>query len=399
MVRHAPHERLVFAKQVEGSKRFERSVAVERLERFEPLAERKGGFDMEFNGLRIRLAANAVLVASVFLLSDSAFSQTPFYQGKTLTIVQGTEAGGSSDMMTKAMLPYLKKHIPGEPTVVSEYMPGGGGIKAANHVYKNARPDGLTIGRVGGGLVANAVLGEPGVLYDLNKLIYLGSPHSTYHWVFITRREANLKSIEALRSTPGIRVGAQAVGHSNYFVGRLFAYLIGFKDPKYVVGYGGTELDLALIRGELDGRINNADTLLTRNADLIAKKAIDIHVIMEVPKGLKQAGFDRLPEIEEFAKSERERKLLAMIRTFRQIGTPSILPPGTPPEQVKILRQAMAKMFSDPEFHKEYKKLVGEEPTPLLAEDMERAIKDLPRDPEIIDLFKKLNAAGAMPAR
>ena len=71
----------------------------------------------------------------------------------------------------------------------------------------------------------------------MNKFIYLGSPHSTYHWVFITRREANLKTIEALRSTPGIRIGAQAVGHSIYFVGRLFAYLIGFKDPKFVVGY------------------------------------------------------------------------------------------------------------------------------------------------------------------
>ena len=103
-----------------------------------------------------------------------------------------------------------------------------------------------------------------------------------------------------------------------------------------------------------------------RNADWLAKKAIDIHAIMEVPKGLKQPGFDRLPEIEEFAKSDRERKLLAMIRIFRQIGTPSILPPGTPQEQVNILRQAMAKMFNDPEFHKEYKKLVGEEPTPLL---------------------------------
>ncbi len=354
---------------------------------------------MEFNGLRIRLAADAVLVASVFLLSHSSLAQTPFYQGKTITIIQGTEAGGSSDVMTRSMLAYLKKHIPGEPTVVSEYMPGGGGIKAANHIYKNVRPDGLTIGRVGGGLVANAVLGEKGVLYDLSKLIYLGSPHSTYHWVFITRREAGLKNIEALRSTPGIRVGAQAVGHSNYFVGRLFAHLIGFKDPKFVVGYGGTELDLALMRGELDGRINNPDTLMIRNADWLANKAIDIHAIMEVPKGLKQPGFDRLPEIEEFAKSEREHKLLAMIRTFRQIGTPSILPPGTPKDRVRILRDAMTKMFSDPEFHKEYKKLVGEEPTPLSGEETERGIKDLPRDPEIVDLFKKLNAAGPLPAR
>jgi tripartite-type tricarboxylate transporter receptor subunit TctC len=348
---------------------------------------------------RLKFAVQAVLSGAILFFPSSALSQTPFYQGKTITIVQGTEAGGSSDVMTRAMLPYLKRHIPGQPTIVSEYMPGGGGIKAANHVYKNVRPDGLTIGRIGGGLVANAVLGEKGVLYDLNKLIYLGSPHSTYHWVFITRREAGLKNLDALRSATGVRIGAQAVGHSNYFVGRLFAYLMGFKDPKFVVGYSGTELDLALVRGELDGRINNPDTLMIRNADLLAKGAIDIHAIMEVPKGLKQPGFDRLPEIEEFAKSDRERRLLAMIRTFRQFGTPSILPPGTPKEQVKILREAMANMFNDPEFHKDYKKFVGEEPTPLMPEEMERALKELPRDPEIVELFKKLNAVGPLPVR
>jgi tripartite-type tricarboxylate transporter receptor subunit TctC len=354
---------------------------------------------MKLETWRLGLAAKAVLSGIILFSSSAAFPQTPFYQGKTITVLQGTEAGGSSDVMTRSMLPHLKKHIPGQPTIVSEYMPGGGGIKATNHIYKNVRPDGLTIGRIGGGLVANAVLGETGVLYDLNKLIYLGSPHSTYHWVFITRREAGLKNLDALRSAAGVRIGAQAVGHSNYFVGRLFAYLMGFKDPKFVVGYSGTELDLALVRGELDGRINNADTLLIRNADLLAKGALDIHAIMEVPKGLKQSGFGHLPEIEEFAKSERERRLLAMIRTFRQFGTPSILPPGTPVEQVKILRGAMVKMFNDPEFHKDYKKFVGEDPTPLLPEEMDRALKELPRDPEIVELFKKLNAAGPLPPR
>ena len=347
---------------------------------------------------RLDLSFGAI-VLWLLSLFPSAFAQAPFYQGKTITIIQGTEPGGSSDVMTKAMLPYLKKHIPGEPTVVSEYMPGAGGIKAANHIYKNVRPDGMTIGRIGGALVANAVLGEKGVLYDLNKFIYLGSPHSTYHWVFFTRREAGLKNIEALRSTPGVRVGAQAVGHSNYFVGRLFAYLIGFKDPKFVVGYSGTELDLALARGEMDGRINNADTLMIRSADLLAKGALDLHAIMEVPKGLKQPGFDRLPEIEEFAQSEREKKLLAMIRIFRQFGTPSILPPGTPKEPVAILRQAIARVYKDPDFHRDYKRLVGEEPTPLLGEEMDRALQALPRDPEIIELFKQLNAAGPMPPR
>ena len=92
--------------------------------------------------------------------------------------------------MVRAALPTLKKHIPGEPTIKLRFMPGGGGAKAANYIFNNARPDGLTIGRIGGGLVANAVLSAPGVLYDLNKLIYLGSTHSTYHWVFLrpTRR-------------------------------------------------------------------------------------------------------------------------------------------------------------------------------------------------------------------
>jgi tripartite-type tricarboxylate transporter receptor subunit TctC len=338
-------------------------------------------------------------IGLVFLLPVLAISQEPFYQGKTLTILQGTSPGGSSDMLTRSMLPFLQKHIPGNPTIVSEYMPGGGGIKAANYIFKNARPDGLTIGRIGGALVANAVLGEKGVLYDLDKFIYLGSPHSTYHWVFLTRREANMKTIDDLRSSSKLRIGAQAVGHSIYFVGRMFAYLIEIKDPSFVVGYSGTELDAALARGEIDARINNADTALTRNADMLKSGAVVPHVIMEVPKGLKHHHFSNLPEIESFAKSDRERKLLHMVRAFRQFGTPSILPPGTPKEQVEILRAAFVKTFKDPEFPAEYKKFTGDEPTPLMPDEMEKALKELPRDFETIALFKKLNAAGPLPER
>ena len=174
-------------------------------------------------------------------------------------------------MMVKSALPYLKKYIPGEPAIVPEYMPGGGGQKAANHIYKNVRPDGLTIGNVGGGLVSNAVLGEPGVLYDINKLTYLGSPHSHYHWVFMSRREAGLANLEALRSASGVRVGAQSIGHSVYIVGRLFAYLIGLKEPKFVVGYSGPELDLGLLQGEFDARINNADTLVNSESGMVSQ--------------------------------------------------------------------------------------------------------------------------------
>jgi tripartite-type tricarboxylate transporter receptor subunit TctC len=278
-------------------------------------------------------------------------------------------------------------------------MPGGGGMKAVNHIYKNVRPDGLTLGNVGGGLVTNAVLGESGVLYDINKLIYLGSPHSTYHWVFMSRRESGLVNLDALRSASGVRIGAQSVGHSVYIVGRLFAYLMGLKEPKFVVGYSGPELDLALLRGEADARINNADTLLTRNREWLSKGVVDLHAIMEVPKGAKHLHFANLPEVEEFARSERERKVLAMLRAFRQVGSPYILPPGTPREQVKILQEAIVKTFNDPGFHKEYKKLTGDEATPLMPEEMDKAIKELPRDQETVELFKKVSGGGPLPPR
>jgi hypothetical protein len=165
------------------------------------------------------------------------------------------------------------------------------------------------------------------------------------------------------------------------------------------VGYGGTELDAALARGEIDARINNADTTLARNAEMVKSGAIVPHVIMEVPKGLKHHHFTNLPEIESFAKSEQERKLLRMVRVFRQFGTPSILPPGTPKEQVEILKAAMVKTFTDPAFPSEYKKFTGDDATPLMPDEMEKALKELPRDPETVVLFKKLNAAGPLPPR
>jgi tripartite-type tricarboxylate transporter receptor subunit TctC len=366
------------------------------------MTPRKEGSKMFTSVLKARRLARLTALAgpAFFLLVPIAvFCQTPFYQGKTITVIQGTSPGGTSDMMVKAALPYLKKYIPGEPTLVSEYMPGAGGIKAVNHIYKNARPDGLTVGNVGGGLVANAVLGESGVLYDINKLIYLGSPHSTYHWVFMTRRQSGLTNLEALRSASGVRVGAQSVGHSVYIVGRLFAYLIGLKEPRFVVGYGGPELDLALAGGEVDARINNADTLLTRNRDWLSKGVVDLHAMMEVPKGTKHPHFANLPEVEEFAKSERERKVLAMLRAFRQVGSPYILPPGTPKDQVKILQEAVVKTFNDPGFHKEYKKLTGDEATPLMPDEMDKAIKELPRDQEIVELFKKISGSSPLPPR
>lgn len=347
---------------------------------------------------RLRSLPVAILLAAVMLAPDSGFAQAPFYQGKTLTIVHGRDAGGSGDLRVRAVAPFLQKYIPGNPAIVHEYMDGGGGRKAANHIYGVARADGLTIGNVGGGVIANAVLGEKGVQYDLDKMPFVGSPYSTTHYILLTRREAGFRGLDKLRAATGVRFGAQSVGHTNYNVGRIMAWLLGLKDIRDVTGFSIPERDVALMRGEIDA-IAASDDLLVRRADWLDKGMIDLHLIYAIPREEKHPRFSYLPELDGFVKNDRERKLLTMFRTFRLAGSPFIIPPATPKDRAEIVKEALRKTFRDQEFFKEYHKVVGEDPTPLMPEANEKAVRELPRDPETVELFKKFAGSGPLPAR
>jgi tripartite-type tricarboxylate transporter receptor subunit TctC len=327
---------------------------------------------------------------------DSVFSQADFYRGKTVTVIQGRDPGGTGDLRVKAMMSFLQKHIPGNPTVISEYMPGGGGRKAANHIFRSSRPDGLTIGNAGSSMVQLEILGESGVLYKIDRFFYLGSPYSTYHPIFFTRKQAGFDSLEKLRAASGVRVGGQSVGFSTYIEGRLFVYVLGLKEPKFVTGYSGAELDPALLRGEIDARSSGADGIL-RTPEWLQGGVVDFHTIIDIPKGEKHPQFSNLPELETLARSDRDRKLVILQRAFRVAGAPSFLPPGTPKERVEILQEAFRRAYTDPEFHKEYKKITGQEPTPLLPKDHERVIREIPRDTEVVELFKKIAGGDPLP--
>jgi tripartite-type tricarboxylate transporter receptor subunit TctC len=342
-----------------------------------------------------------IAITMIFLwgISSTAAAEDSFFSGKTVTIIQGRDPGGTGDIRIRAMLPFLKKHIPGHPTVVMEYMPGGGGRKAANHIYQSAAPDGLIIGNVSNGIVAFALLGGPGVLYDIDKFFFLGSPISSHHAVFVTRKQLGLSSLEKLRLAKGIRVGGQSVGFSTYNEGRIFAYFLDLKEPSFVTGYGGAELDPALMRGEIDARATSADTIARRNPKWLEGGSVDFHAIIEVPKGEKHPTFPQLPDIETFAKSTMDHKIIAMQRAFRGTGQPFVLPPATPKDRVTVLQEAFRKTYKDPEFHKEFKKITRDDLTPLLPEDHEKVIREIPRDPEAGAIFNKIVGAGPLPPR
>ena len=343
-------------------------------------------------------AVACALFIFLLLRPDHVLAQVPFYQGKAITVISGQEPGGTGDLRLKALLPYLKKHLPGHPNIIPEYMPGGGGLKAANYIYRTARADGLTIGFPPSGFILAAVLGETGVDYDLDKFTFFGTPEAEDHYVFLTRKEANLNTLEKLRAASGMRIGGQSVGHSIYTLARMFAYLLRLKEPKFITGYSGPEMDQAILRGELDARVNRIPTLLQRSPEWIEKKLVDFHVILQIPRGSTHPRFAHLPELESFAKTDKERRLLEINRAFRIASATFITPPGTPKERVQTLREAVSGVYKDPEFFKEYKKFVGEEPSPVMPDEFDAIIKKLPRDAEDVDLFKKIAGAGPLPA-
>jgi tripartite-type tricarboxylate transporter receptor subunit TctC len=341
------------------------------------------------------------LLGAIFYLGfDAQVDAQPYYQGKTIKLIQGREGGGSGDIRSRAVAPFLTKYIPGNPKIVSEFMPGAGGRKAANYLFNTARPDGLTIGHVSSGIFTSAILGETGVEYDIDKFHWLGATDSAFHYVFLTRKELGLSNIEKLQNYSGLRIGATTMGHTTYTYGRTFAWLLGLKNARFVLGYGSLEVDVALAQGEVDARSNNTAEVVRRNPAVLKKDGpVDFVALLKIPREDKEPNFAHVRELDTFVKSERERRFLALTRATRSVGTPYLLPPATPKELVQILRDAMKKTFQDPEFQKEFTKLTGDDPSPMMPETQTETIRTVPRDAETIELFKLINGNQPLPAR
>jgi len=307
---------------------------------------------MEDKKLSVRRVIFVVLLISHFV-PGLVFAQAPFYQGKTIKLIRGSSPGGVGEMRMRAMTPYLSKYIPGNPTIVMEFMPGGGGRTAGNYMFHRARPDGLTIGNIGSGLITSGALGETGVEYKLDNFIYLGTPYTGTHYIFITNKSLGLSTLEKLRAHSGLRIAAHAVGHEIYLTGRMFAYLMGLKEPRFVTGFSSPEMDIAMMQGEVDARSQTQESI-ELTPELIEKGLVDFHAIIENPKAKKNPRFSSLPDLDSFGRSPREKSVLTMHRTFRLVGTPTILPPGTPKDRVDILREAMRQIFKDPAFARDF---------------------------------------------
>jgi tripartite-type tricarboxylate transporter receptor subunit TctC len=315
------------------------------------------------------------LIIILLLGFDSARSASDeFFSGKTIRIVVGFTAGGSFDAYSRTLARHMGSHIPGNPAFIVENMPGAGSLIVANHLYKVAKPDGLTIGNFIGGLVMGQVLGRPGIEFDGLKYEYIGVPIKDYP-VCAFSKASGITSMEKWMTakTPA-KVGATGPGATTHDVPTVLKAALGLP-VQIISGYKGpTEILLSVEGGELDGVCNSWGSL--KVTSIRAIEAGDLTVAVQaVPRPHPELA--RVPLAISFAKTDEARQLVeAGVHNVTAIIYPYVLPPGTPKDRVQILRKAFIETLKDPQFAADAKKSKLDI-DPLPGEEVEKTVAGL----------------------
>jgi len=337
-----------------------------------------------------------VVITSLFIVVLSltdAHAQTPLYQGKTITIVVGYLAGDGYDIWARLLAAHMGKHIPGNPNLIAQNMPGAGSMIAANNIYNVAKPDGLTMAAIGPSLYLDQLIGKKEVQFDWSKFGWVGSTENT-PWLFYMSTTTPFKSIDDVRKAKEApKCSATSSGTSGHFIPKLLEEAVGAKFT-VVMGYqGGAEQDLAFERGEVVCRALSIPTFFAREPFTTWRKKNMVRILLQTgrKRDPKMPDVPTIHEImNEYKTSAATRALVTAILASGDLGRPFITPPAIPAERLKILRDAFRKTMSDPAFLADVKarKL---ETDPDYGEELEKLAKEIVTQPrEIVERMKKL---------
>lgn len=295
------------------------------------------------------------VLAIIALATQANAAADDFYRGKSVRIVVGFSAGGGFDTYARALARHMSKHIAGNPSVVVENMTGAGSMIAANHVYKVAKPDGLTIGHFIGGLFLGQVLGQAGIEFDARKFEYIGAPISD-HVVCAMTKASGITNVEKwMASKTPVKMGGIAPGTSTPDnATRILKAALGLP-TQLVTGYKGTaDVRLAAEGGEVAGGCWGWDSV-----SVTWRKALDTGDAVVVLQANRKTHPDlpNVPQAIKLAKTEEARRLIEVgIHADSDIVRTYTLPPGTPKDRVQVLRKAFDATLADPEFLADAKK-------------------------------------------
>lgn len=303
------------------------------------------------------------------------------YRGKFLRIVVGFAAGGGFDATARVLSRHIGRHIPGYPGIVVENMPGAGSLIAANHLYRAARPDGLTVGQFAGSVLLGQVLGHPGVEFDARRFAYLGAvARELVACAFA--RPSGIRSLDAWASARvPVKLGAQAPGVASHDAPRVLRSALGLP-IQLVAGYRGTaEIRLAVEAGEVAGACFNWGSMRATWGEALDSGRVQV-VLQFGPGG--RPDLPGVPAVIDHVRGEDGRRLIEAFQAMSALIRTFTLPPGTPLGQVRILREALEHTVRDPAFLAEAERL-RLDVDPVSGEEIERLVDGLFRlDPAFV---------------
>jgi tripartite-type tricarboxylate transporter receptor subunit TctC len=318
----------------------------------------------------------------------AAQSVADFYRGKTVTMLVGTSPGGDYDLRLRMVARHIGKHIPGNPTVIVNNMPGGGGVVVVNWLANVAPRDGTVAVAISQNMPVHQATGAAGVKFDVRELNWIGNTTDTPN-VINAWHTTGIKTIQDVM-TRELVVGATGIASGSYLYPHALNQLVGTKF-KIVTGYpGGNDVNLAMERGEVGGRGSNswASWKSTRPQWLAENK---VFILVQV--GIKRnPELPEVPTMQELAKNDTDRAVLTFISADTAISRPIVTNAGVPRERVEALRRAFDATMKDPEFLAEAARtktdispMTGEEAQKIAAATIETPREVLTRANALIE--------------
>jgi len=322
---------------------------------------------------------------------EPVLAQAPFYQGKTIRIVIGSSTGGGYDLWARVLARYYGKYIPGNPTILVQNMPGAASIVATNYLSNVAKPDGLTLGAILPAIYFDQLVGRPEVKFDFAKIAWIGSPEQN-DLIHYMRADSPYRSIDDIRKAKEPpRCGSSGTGTSGFYSPRLLEEVLGTKHT-VVSGYaGGSEIHLAVERGEVHCWSPLVATFFGREPYISWHKKGFVRVLLQTNRK-RDSRLADVPTIYELMDqhktTEAGKRLTRVILVAATLGRPIAVTPGIPPDRLKLLREAYLKTLKDPELVAETKRQRWDI-DPLTGEEMEQLAKEVIAQPkEVIERMK-----------
>lgn len=342
---------------------------------------------MEIRHFTTGLAAAALLAttsaAPALAQSDGAVAD--FYSGKSIELIVGYSPGGGYDTYARTLARHIGDYIPGKPNVIVRNMPGAGSLTAANRLYNVSRKDGTVMATFGRGIAFEPLFENKSARFKASDFNWIGSANNEVS-ICVAWHTTGVTSLKQVREKE-LAVGGTGTGADTNIFPTVLNNVLGTRF-KIVSGYpGGSEVNLAMERGEVSGRCGWSYTsLLTSHPDWLKENKINILAQISTAK---HPDLPNVPLVTEFADTDRERRILNLIAARQTMGRPYAMPPGVPEARVDAVRDAFMQTMKDPEFRKKAAQ-AKLELEPVSGADVQALVKDVYDSPkEIIEAARK----------